>query len=150
MTERATTRDTEPVAVRPAEDRDTADAVRLLDQLGYQRDRATVEHDLKVGAAGAIYVAVQPGHVVGLVAVSMHRQFHWGASVASIDALIVDRSIRSRGIGAALLDAAVAHARRGGCILIELHSNRRRRRAHQFYQRHGFEVTSSYFVKRLR
>ena len=104
MRERATTRDPEPVAVRTAEDRDALDAVRLLDQLGYQRDRATVEHDLRVGAAGAVYVAVQQGHVVGLLAVSMHRQFHWGASVASIDALIVDRAIRSRGVGAALLD----------------------------------------------
>jgi GNAT superfamily N-acetyltransferase len=109
-----------------------------------------VEDDLRRGAAGLVYVAVPDGRVIGLLAMSVGRPFHWGARTASVDALVVDRVNRSRGTGALLLDAAVARAAQDGCILVEVHSNRRRRRAHQFYKRHGFEATSAYFVKHLR
>lgn len=138
------------LVVRPAEAADSHEAVRLLGQLGYDRDLEGVIHDLRTGTAGPVYVAVAGGQVVGLLALSVHRQFHWGAPIASVDALVVDGTNRSRGVGAELLDAATAHAVREGCILIELHSNRRRRRAHQFYRRQGFEGTSVYFVKHLR
>jgi GNAT superfamily N-acetyltransferase len=138
------------VVVRPAEASDSHDAVRLLAQLGYDRTADSVEEDLRTGAAGLVFVAVADGQVIGLAAISVHRQFHWGARIASVDALVVDNRHRSRGAGAILLDAAMARAEREGCILIELHSNRRRRRAHQFYKRQGFQGTSTYFVRHLR
>jgi GNAT superfamily N-acetyltransferase len=138
------------LVVRPAEGRDSHDVARLLVLLGYDRDPDAVEHDLRTGLAGPVYVAVAGERVVGLLALSVRQQFHWGALVASVDALVVDGTDRSHGVGARLLGAATAHAVREGCILIELHSNRRRRRAHQFYKRHGFEGTSAYFVKHLR
>ncbi len=138
------------MVVRPADRSDCHDAVRLLAQLGYDRTADSVEDDLRTGAAGLVFVAVADGRVIGLVAMSARRQFHWGARTASVDALVVDGANRSRGAGAVLLDAALAQAERDGCILVELHSNRRRRRAHQFYRRQGFEGTSTYFVKHLR
>lgn len=138
------------LVVRRAEARDSNDAARLLVQLGYHRDATSVEQDLRTGAAGVVYVAVAGVQVVGLLAMSERVQFHWGALIASVDALVVDRANRSGGVGASLLATAVAHAERDGCILIELHTNRRRRRAHQFYKRQGFEGTSAYFVKHLR
>ncbi len=141
--------DSSDVMVRRAAPRDSDDAVRLLRQLGYPRDRDAVERDLRGTGAGVVYVSVHNGEVVGLLALSVRYQFHWGASIASIDALIVDRTVRSRGVGAALLDAAADHARAHDCILVEVHSNRRRRRARQFYQRHGFEATSVYLVRHL-
>jgi GNAT superfamily N-acetyltransferase len=138
------------VVVRPADASDGHDAVRLLAQLGYDRTADSVADDLRTGAAGGVYVAVAGGHVIGLLAMSVGRQFHWGARTASVDALVVDQFNRSRGAGAMLLATAIEQAARDGCILVELHSNRRRRRAHQFYKRHGFEGTSTYFVKHLR
>jgi GNAT superfamily N-acetyltransferase len=138
------------VVIRPADGSDSHDAVRLLAQLGYDRTADSVSDDLQTGAAGVVYVAVAGGQVIGLVAMSIGRQFHWGARTASVDALVVDRVSRSRGVGARLLAAAIALATGEGCILVELHSNRRRRRAHQFYKRQGFEGTSTYFVKHLR
>jgi GNAT superfamily N-acetyltransferase len=150
MTEDPPFRPAGAVTVRLAETRDSRDAVRLLDQLGYTPDPDGVAADIQTGAAGVVYVAVSDGRVVGLLALSVHRQFHWGAPVASVDALVVDATIRSHGVGAMLLDTAVAHARQQRCILVELHSNRRRRRARRFYERYGFEVTSAYFVKPVR
>jgi (aminoalkyl)phosphonate N-acetyltransferase len=138
------------VVVRQAEPGDSQDAVRLLLQLGYDRSATAVEDDLRTGAAGLVYVAVAEERVIGLLALSVHRQFHWGGLVASVEALVVDQTIRSRGVGATLLATGIARAQQEGCILIELHSNRRRRRAHQFYKRHGFDVTSAYFVRHLR
>jgi GNAT superfamily N-acetyltransferase len=139
-----------PVVVRQAEAADSQDVVRLLLQLGYDRSAPAVEHDVRTGAAGLVYVAVAGERVIGLLAMSVHRQFHWGGLVASVEALVVDQAIRSRGVGALLLDTGIARAQHEDCILIELHSNRRRRRAHQFYQRHGFDLTSAYFVRHLR
>jgi GNAT superfamily N-acetyltransferase len=138
------------VVVRQAEARDRHDAIRLLGQLGYDRAPDGVESDLRTGAAGVVYVAVSGGQVTGLLAMSECRQFHRDALVASVEALVVDQASRSRGVGAMLLNTAIARAERDGCVLIELHSNRRRRRAHQFYKRHGFDMTSAYFVKHLR
>ena len=138
------------VAVRPAGASDTQDAIRLLAQLGYDRTADSVADDLRTGAAGRVHVAVAGGRVIGLIAVSVRRQFHWGAPTASVDALVVDGANRSRGAGAILLETAIGQAASDGCILVELHSNRRRRRAHQFYKRHGFQGTSTYFVKPLR
>jgi GNAT superfamily N-acetyltransferase len=138
------------VVVRLAAPSDSQDTTRLLAQLGYDRTAASVEDDLRSGTAGIVFVAIVGGRLVGLVAMSVRRQFHWGAPTASLDALVVDRGSRSRGVGAILLDTVIAQAARDGCILVELHSNRRRRRAHQFYKRNGFEGTSAYFVRHLR
>ncbi len=108
---------------RPGPDGDRP-ATSLLEpkraQLGYNRNAEGVGHNLRTAAAGVVYVADAGRQVVGLLAMSVHRQFHWKASIASVDALVIDRAQRSRGVGTILLDAATAHAERDSCILIEV------------------------------
>ena len=36
-----------------------------------------------------------------------------------------------------------------GARIVELHSHSSRAEARRFYERHGFEVTSNYFIKQL-
>ena len=135
--------------VRMAEVADSGQIVRLLRQLGYDREIGAVEDDVASGAAGSVIVAATEDGIVGLLTMKIHRQFHWGAVVASIESLVVAESERSGGIGAALVEAAVDIARASQCRLIELHSNHRRTQARRFYERQGFEVTSNYFVRQL-
>jgi GNAT superfamily N-acetyltransferase len=52
---------------------------------------------------------------------------------------------RGRGIGAALLNAAVERAKAAGCYRIQLTSNKLRPDAHRFYRRHGFEASHEGF-----
>jgi GNAT superfamily N-acetyltransferase len=71
--------------------------------------------------------------------------------LAEINGLIVEEETRSRGIGRALLDAAEQWARNCGCVVISVHSNVNRDRAHSFYKRNGYEPykTQELFRKRL-
>ncbi len=128
---------------------DGSQIVRLLRQLGYDRDIVSVEDDIRSGAAGDVIVAASDDHIAGLLTMKIHRQFHWGALVASIESLVVDERDRSGGIGAALVEAAVECARASQCKLVELHSNQHRTQARRFYEREGFEVTGNYFVRQL-
>jgi ribosomal protein S18 acetylase RimI-like enzyme len=136
--------------VRSADVPDAKALVGLLRQLGYERDVEAVAEDLRARSGGDVIVATTDGDVVGLLSMTVHRQFHWGAPVASIESLVVDENARSAGIGSALLTEAVGRAREARCILVELHSNQSRSEARRFYEREGFTVTSNYFVRTLR
>jgi GNAT superfamily N-acetyltransferase len=58
---------------------------------------------------------------------------------AEVNGLVVADDERSRGTGALLLSAAEQWARSRGCKNMSVRSNVIRGRAHQFYQRHGYE-----------
>lgn len=69
--------------------------------------------------------------------------------VAEIMELTVGRSLRSRGIGHQLMKRAQELAVESGCIRMEVDSNRKREKAHRFYEREGMEKTHFKFVKRF-
>jgi len=57
---------------------------------------------------------------------------------ALLEGFVVDEAARSRGIGAALLEAVESRARERGCAEIRVQSNVLRERAHSFYERNGY------------
>ena len=57
---------------------------------------------------------------------------------------------RGEGIGAALVDAAVAWAAQRGCYRIQLTSNVARREAHRFYEANGFTASHVGFKRMIR
>ena len=66
---------------------------------------------------------------------------------AVIESVHVRADWQGRGVGAALVEHAMAHARARGCGMLQLTSDARRTRAHAFYQRLGF-VASHVGMKR--
>ena len=53
----------------------------------------------------------------------------------------VAEEVRSRGVGQALFDEAIARAKRKGCHFVQLTTDRRRAEALEFYLRLGFKAT---------
>jgi GNAT superfamily N-acetyltransferase len=63
---------------------------------------------------------------------------HRGAVRAQIESVRVAAELRSRGLGQAMMAWAIGEARRRGCRLVQLSTNKSRADAHRFYERLGF------------
>jgi len=61
-----------------------------------------------------------------------------GALRAQVEAVRVRADYRSRGLGTALFEWAIAESRRRGCALVQLSTDKSRADAHRFYERLGF------------
>jgi GNAT superfamily N-acetyltransferase len=107
--------------------------------------------DMKDATQYGVFVAVLPqGEVIGWVGVYVFRAVELDP-YADISGLVVDETLRSRGIGKALLNAAEDWGRRAGCGAISVNSNISRGRAHRFYECNGYELvkTQNIFRKNL-
>ncbi len=79
------------------------------------------------------------GRVVGTFQLTIVQHVAYrGGRVAQIENVLVSPEQRGRGIGEAMMRWAIDEARRRGCFRVQLTSNRRRTRAHAFYERLGF------------
>jgi GNAT superfamily N-acetyltransferase len=87
---------------------------------------------------GAVLVAEQGGVVVGVcqLIVFRHLQAH-GGLCAEVESVHVHPQQRGAGVGAALVNEAIARARGLGCYRVQLTSNAARPDAHRFYERLG-------------
>jgi GNAT superfamily N-acetyltransferase len=89
-----------------------------------------------------VYVAEREGKIVGTFQLTFIRQLSYGGClVAQVESVHVHSSQRSHGIGRMMMDYAIAEARRRGALRIQLTSNVRRTRAHEFYERLGFRAS---------
>lgn len=86
-----------------------------------------------------LYVALDEGRIVGTFTLLVAEKIlHLGSSAAIVDDVIVDTQCRSRGIGRAMMEAAMGIARTKGCYKLALSTNVRRADAHRFYESLGF------------
>jgi GNAT superfamily N-acetyltransferase len=90
---------------------------------------------------GAILVAREQGAVVGMVNLLFTMSTALGARVALLEDMVVAPPARGRGVGAALLAQAIAHARAQGCRRITLLTDGVNEAAQRFYARHGFTAS---------
>jgi len=138
--------------IRDAAARDAEALARLLAQLGYPADSEAISRRLTVlerSAADRLFVAEIDGEVVGLAGLHVSPSVEYDESAGKVSAIVVDRRHRGRGVGQALIGAVEAEARARGCVLLFLTTAHRRKDAHQFYRRIGFEETGLRFAKRL-
>ena len=89
-----------------------------------------------------LLVAEPDGRIVGTVAlVIIPNLTHQGRPYAIVENVVVDAAERSAGYGELLLRYAMEEARRAGCYKLSVTSNKRRKDAHRFYERLGFDAT---------
>jgi GNAT superfamily N-acetyltransferase len=99
----------------------------------------------RVFAGGArMSIAVSGDDVTG---VAVHRIYEntFDGVFMYVDDLVTDSTLRSRGVGRALLLHMQAIARTAGCQRFTLDSGVQRAQAHKFYFREGMTVTSFHF-----
>lgn len=87
---------------------------------------------------GTLLVARRDGQVVGMVNLLYTVSTALGAPVALLEDMVVHAGARGDGVGARLLDAAIAAARGRGCRRITLLTDDANVAAQRFYARRGF------------
>lgn len=96
-----------------------------------------------------IYVARVDGETVGTFALLiMDNLGHLGAPSGIVEQVCVAPPWQGRGVGTAMMEFAMAAARRAGCYKLTLSSDLKRKGAHRFYEglgfsRHGFSFVAT-------
>src|SRR5712691_7548979 len=90
-----------------------------------------------------LLVAKEGHEIVGTTTVIVYTTPFW--IKARLDEVVVDASARSKGVGEALVKAALEVGRAGGAQVAELQSGRgpNRDAAHRLYERLGFKIRDS-------
>ncbi|HET9253397.1 MAG TPA: GNAT family N-acetyltransferase [Candidatus Eisenbacteria bacterium] len=129
------------IAVRPMTADDVEAVARLATQLGYPSSADQVARRFgAIQTAPDSHVAVatdESGTVVGWIHVFGNRLVE-SEPDAEIGGLVVDESVRGRGVGTVLVAAAEAWARERGYPVVSVRSNVVRKEAHEFYQERGY------------
>ena len=126
-----------------------AATARLLPQLSSRTppDRTALE-ELLADPHATLLAARSDGDTVGIAVVAMHRKLTH--LTARLEDVVVDVRARGRGVGEALVRAALAEARRRGAPEIELRTAPRREAANRLYPRLGFRrYDSNVYVREL-
>jgi GNAT superfamily N-acetyltransferase len=145
--------------VRRARSEDLPALIALIaaDQLGatredasdlapYERAFAAIDAD----PAQLLMVAEHDGEIVGTFQLSFIPGLaRRGALRAQIEAVRVREDHRGSGLGSAMFEWAIAEARKRGCALVQLTSDKQRADAHRFYARLGFVPSHEGFELRL-
>ena len=137
--------------IRDARSSDAQPICGLLEELGYPSEPENVVARLRAiasDAASQVFVA-EDDSIVGLAMIHVFQPVEHDVPWCQLEALVVTRSHRGRGIGRALVEAAEAEARRRGCGGIVLGTGGHRRDAQGFYARLGYEGVGLRFKKNL-
>lgn len=154
------------LTIRTARPHDLEAIVRLYaaDALGGHDDAWTAESEASYRAALATIaaspdmslhvaveqVAIEEETIVGVFQLVLFTTLiGHGARRAKLASVQVRAEYRSRGIGARMIAQAEDIARERGAVVLELTSSKRRRDAHRFYDRLGYERSHEGFRKRL-
>ena len=127
---------------------------RLVPQLGIHKSLPTREElvALTQSEASTLWVARHPdenGTIAGMLTMAVYRVPTGIRSI--VEDVVIEQSLRRRGIAEALLHTAIEFAREAGANGIALTSNPQREAANQLYRSMGFErrETNSYFYRLL-
>jgi GNAT superfamily N-acetyltransferase len=150
------------VTLREAVAGDVPGLVELLasDQLGAARDGPDPVEGFAPYLRAFEALDADPAHLLlvadadGRVAATMQLSFipglaRRGALRAQIEAVRVHTDLRGAGLGGAMLSWAVDEARRRGCALVQLTSDKQRADAHRFYSALGFTASHEGFKLNL-
>ena len=153
--------DNTTVVLRRATAQDLPRLVELMaaDQLGVDRDGIRTVEDLGRYRTAFDAIDSDPAHLLVVaeadseVAGTLQLSFlpglaRRGSLRGQIEAVRVHTGLRGLGLGTAMLTWAIEEARRRGCTLVQLTTDKSRGDAHRLYERLGF--VSSHVGMKLR
>lgn len=91
---------------------------------------------------------LENGSVPAIGGFRIDEMFHRDKGVY-VDDLSTLEEHRSKGYGAIVLDFIIAYCKEQGCECIHLDSGVQRFRAHRFYLKYGFDITSHHFAMKF-
>ena len=92
--------------------------------------------------------AFEGDRIVGVAGYWLGARFYCGEYM-DVDNVVVDESLRSRGIGLKLMDWLHAKAKELGCRVVMLDSYVTLARAHKFYFRQDYEILGYHFSRKV-
>lgn len=98
---------------------------------------------------GQILVLREGDAVIGMTNLLFTISTACGGKVCLLEDMVVRRDRRGDGLGSALLEAAVAAARREGCLRITLLTDRANDGAIRLYQRNGFTLSEMIPLRKM-
>ncbi|MFW6044881.1 MAG: GNAT family N-acetyltransferase [Planctomycetota bacterium] len=107
--------------------------------------KKAVDYDLRNNASHA-FVAIVDGQISGFICTRLHRD----RSLGHITNLAVERELRSRGVGTALINKALDHFKREGLEFARIETLKQNTKGRGLYPKLGFEKVGQqvfYFQK---
>jgi len=97
-----------------------------------------------------VYVACRDSEILGSFAMLiMDNLAQMGARSGIVEGLVVASQWQGKGIGKQMIQFAMQKCREAGCYKLVLSSNKKREKAHRFYQNLGFEQHGYSFVVKM-
>lgn len=98
--------------------------------------------DIAADRASEMWVGERGGEVIATLQLTIIPGLsRGGLKRALVEAVRVRADLRGRGIGAALMAKVTDRARRAGCGMVQLTSDKRRVDAHRFYEKLGYAAS---------
>ena len=94
-----------------------------------------------------IVVAEQDSKIVGVVSMMLLPRLNHSKLELYVPELVVSEDHRGLGIGKSLMESCVKIAEKKKCFRIRLESGNKRKEAHQFYKKIGFEQSALSYTK---
>jgi len=140
------------VTLRPATSADADRIAALFTEEGYPAGASDIVARLERFASpfSQVVVADHEGDILGFIALHVLPRFEHSDRIVRILALVVDPSVRERGIGRLLMAEADRLATEVGAAFVELTAGHHRPEARHLYESLGYDGTvTSYLRKRV-
>jgi GNAT superfamily N-acetyltransferase len=140
------------IALRPATIADAEPIAALFTDEGYPVGGSAVQ--ARLGRFGSedstVIVADHDGEILGFIALHLVPRFEHDEPIVRIAALVVDSSVRGRGIGGALMAEAERFGQDQGAAFVEVTAGHHRPGARHLYESLGYDANlTAYLRKRL-
>ena len=96
---------------------------------------------------GQVWQVSTPDGARGYCVIGWSYSLESGGRECLVDEIFVAN--QSRGLGTLLLEGAIEGARRGGVNVVFLETEVHNERVRSFYQRHGFQIEDSIWMRRV-
>ena len=134
------------VNIRPATVKDKDNCLALIATLTGKESQIGWEetfNELLNGMRGEILVAEEAGIILGTVTISYNLAIRYSGEYCQLEELIVDGKARGKNAGGLLVQAAIASAKKHGCVEMGLYLIESTEGNRPFYEKYGFEYVGS-------